>query len=124
MKRVRLAVKHAGLAVAVFGLLLPGMVGSVDAQNATCGTGTPLQGDNVNLDCHDDTCDFDETIASHAQVPVYGYCYQDGEKSAGKLTLTDADECISCDPESNAEKLECKNTGDRRLGYTVTVFCR
>jgi hypothetical protein len=54
MKRLGLAVKRAGLAFALFGFLLPGTVVSADAQ-ATCSTGTPLQGDNLNLDCHNDT---------------------------------------------------------------------
>jgi hypothetical protein len=98
--------------------------GTVLSANADCATNTVLGGDPKNLECHGDTCDFEETIAAYAKVPVYGYCYQGGEKSPGKVTLTDADECVSCNPKENADMAECKNTGDRRLGYTVTVFCR
>lgn len=124
MNPVGMALQRAGLAFALLGLLLPGMAVLTDARAVTCTEGTGLQGVDLNLDCHGDTCDFDESIATHAHLSLSATCHQDGEESPGKLTLKDADQCVSCDPKANAETMVCKNVGDQRQNYTVTVFCR
>jgi len=124
MKPVGMALKRAGLAFALLGLLSPAMVASAQAQSPTCGGNLVFGGDNLELDCKESSCSFDESLRTYAYRSVYGYCYDGNQKVAGKLTLTEADACITCKSELNGQKLDCQNTGDYPLDYTVTVDCQ